>query len=103
VERNPVKANLVASARNWEWSSAHPARQVLLSEWPIPKPSDWLDIVDRPQTEAELIAIRRRLRRGAPLGDEEWTLRTAEALGLTSTLRSPGRPRGSNKPRSTGG
>lgn len=42
---------------------------------------------------AELEAIRTCARRGAPLGDETWARRTAEALGLLATLRPRGRPK----------
>jgi len=31
--------------------------------------------------------------RGRPLGPDAWTRRTAQQLGLTSSLRKPGRPK----------
>jgi len=43
--------------------------------------------------DAELAAVRRSLERGRPIGNERWTLATAERLGLMSTLRPRGRPR----------
>jgi len=49
--------------------------------------------VNAPQTEAELEAIRRCLRRGSPYGSAVWTEQTAKQLGLQSTLRARGRPR----------
>ena len=67
-------------------------RGPLLAEWPLPEPSDWIEQVNMPQTEAELEAIRRCVRRGSPYGNAAWTEQTAEQLGLQSTLRRRGRP-----------
>src|SRR5262245_43963360 len=66
AERNALRANLVARAERWRWSSlAHrlssagdPIR-ALLHPWPVPMPRDWLERVQRPETEAELEAVRR--------------------------------------------
>ncbi len=99
VERNALRANLVSQAESWRWSSlsrrpraGHDAS--LLSEWPVPRPVDWLAHVQRPQSEGELDAIRRSVRRGSPFGDPHWVSSTARALGLESTLRRRGRPAG---------
>ena len=50
VERNPVRADLVARAEQWRWSSLGKDRRIcdrsLLSPWPIPRPSAWADIVN---------------------------------------------------------
>jgi putative transposase len=99
VERNALRANLVASAEDWRWSSlwrrAHgtPKDRRWLSKWPLPYPRDWCDLVNQPQTEAELEAVRRGLVRGQPYGSDEWVRETARQLGLESTLRSRGRPK----------
>jgi putative transposase len=66
VERNALRANLVARAEDWRWSSlwrrVHGTAEDRwpLSPWPLPRPRDWTDLVNRPQTEAELEAIRKR-------------------------------------------
>ena len=99
VERNAQRANLVARAELWRWCSlwrrhngtAEEAR--LLSPWPVPCPRNWLAHVNAPQTEAELEAVRRSLRRGRPFGSDDWVSATAARLGLQSTLRPRGRPR----------
>ncbi len=63
VERNALRANLVERAESWRWSSLRrveredPAFPVL-STWPLPRPTDWLQIVNQPQTEAEVAALR---------------------------------------------
>jgi putative transposase len=99
AERNALRANLVATAEEWRWCSLwrrlHGTReqQRVLSDWPLPVPSRWRQLVNRPQTEAELQALRRCVQRGQPFGSDAWVRRTAQALGLESTLRSRGRPR----------
>ncbi|HUG90411.1 MAG TPA: transposase [Planctomycetaceae bacterium] len=97
VERNALRADLVRRAEDWPWGS--------LAEWgrrdpesclhagPVPRGRQWLSWVNRPQTEAEVQAVRHCMTRGAPYGDERWVKRTAVRLGLESTLRPRGRPR----------
>lgn len=99
VERNALRANLVKQAELWKWSSlwrwkfGNADQQSLLSEWPVPRSRNWLAYVNRPQTEREVEAIRKCLRRGCPYGDEHWVQRTARKLGLETTLRPRGRPK----------
>jgi putative transposase len=50
-------------------------------------------MVNRPQTEAELAALRVSVQRGRPFGDHAWLDRVAAELGLESTIRPRGRPR----------
>jgi putative transposase len=97
VERNARQAHLVVRAEDWRWSGLW--RRLsgldtpLLSDWPVPRPDDWLQRVNQPLTDSELAAIARSIRRGVPLGSPEWIARTATRLGLEHTLRSRGRPR----------
>ena len=98
VERNRLRAGLVERAEQWRWSGLwdwhHGTTDgIPLSPWPIDRPTNWLEFVNQPQTEAEVAAIRNCLRRGAPYGDDKWVRDTAERLGLESTLRHRGRPR----------
>jgi len=98
VERNPVRATLVAHAAEWRWSSAAERaalddRTSLLAPSPLPLPSPWLEWVDAPLTAAELASIRRCVKRDRPLGDESWTRDIAGRLDLLGTLRPRGRPR----------
>jgi putative transposase len=53
----------------------------------------WREQVNRPQTEAEALAIRRSIARGQPLGGAAWTAKIIRQLGLEHTLRPRGRPR----------
>lgn len=98
VERNALRARLVTRAEDWRWSSlwrrVHGTSKdrAWLGAWPLAKPRDWAERVNRPQTAAELEAIRRSVARGQPYGDECWVRQTAGQLGLESTLRPRGRP-----------
>ena len=102
IERNPVRANLLERAQDWLWSSATPLVEdderprPILDPGPVPRPNDWLEHVNQPQTEAEVEHLRECLRRGRPFGSLAWMSRTARRLGLEASLRPLGRPR--NKP-----
>jgi putative transposase len=101
VERNPLRANLVARAETWRWSSlwhrCNATAVPWLSDWPLAIPEDWLKYVNRAETERELEALRRSVLRGAPYGDEDWQQKAAKALHLESAMRRPGRPRREKK------
>lgn len=101
VERNPLRACLTERAEAWRWSSLALRTQdpppKLLASCPVKLPRGWTSLVNRPQTEAEVQAVRRSIERGAPLGGAFWQRRTAEKLGLQSTLRPRGRPRKTSK------
>jgi putative transposase len=98
VERNALRAGLVRRAEDWRWGSlGRHSRDAAtppfaLSDWPLSKPASWRRYVNQPQSEAELAAIRRSVKRGQPYGGERWVRATAQRLGLQSTLRARGRP-----------
>jgi putative transposase len=95
VERNPVRAGLVLCGEGWRWSGLGQRQlavpDIALDEWPVDRPDGWADIVNRPESERELLAIRECLIRSRPMGDPEWRDRTSRQLGLAT--RGPGRPR----------
>lgn len=98
VERNALRANLAERAEQWQWSSlGRPPREdpafPILAAWPLARPANWLELVNQPQSEAELAALRRCLNRGTPYGSSDWLAQTAKQLGLESTLRPRGHPR----------
>ena len=99
VERNGLRAQLVDRAEQWRWSSLWQRRHAggklrsALCAWPVPEPADWLKFVNKPQTAAELEALRHAVARGTPFGAESWQRRTAKRLGLEFTLRPRGRPK----------
>lgn len=99
VERNPLRANLVARAEQWphgslfRWLRSSAEDKRLLAPWPLPRQPGWTAHVNEPLTEAELAAVRRSVQRGSPLGDDSWSERTTRKLHLETTLRPRGRPK----------
>ena len=97
IERNPLRAGLVKRSQDWEWSSLNPkdrgGPEGLLSDGPQEKFRGWTNYVNGIQSEAELVALRNSVVRGAPFGDDSWQRKTARALGLESSRRPRGRPR----------
>jgi hypothetical protein len=57
-----MRANLVEQAEQWRWSSLCPSRREsnseILAAGPLPRPANWIEMVNEPQTEAELRALR---------------------------------------------
>jgi putative transposase len=106
VERNPVRAKIVARAEDYRWGSAH-VRQSrghelypLLSPWPVARPSRWLATVNTPQSPEEEAMALQSIRRSSPMGDDLWRIATAQALNLGQTMRPRGRPTGWRQPKS---
>jgi putative transposase len=103
VERNPVRARAVRRAEQWRWGSCHVRQNrshdlyPLLSEWPMARPSKWLETVNLPQNEAEEKMVRDCLERNRPMGSDRWVHRMARQLDLRHTLRPRGRPLGWRK------
>jgi len=95
VERNPLRKGLVGSAEEWRWSSlfatCNNCHDLPLKQWPIPRPSNWIDLVNTPDNAAELADLRKLLRRSQPVGDPEWQEAVAPFIG--ASMRNPGRPR----------
>jgi putative transposase len=97
VERNPLRAGLVDRAQAWPWSSLRWWQAGSRSKWlevgPLPRPANWVQLVNKPQSQAEVDAISRCVNRGRPFGAESWTVRIAAKLGIESSLQPRGRPR----------
>jgi len=100
VEQNPLRARLVNRAEDWPWSSLglrttriSQTTGLMLSEWPVPRPADWLFMVNETPSRQELETLRLSAQRGRPFGNKSWQTWIAERLGLESTLHSRGRPR----------
>ena len=78
VERNALRANLVDRAEAWPWGSlARPAAGPDLAEWPVARPPDWVERVNRPMPGSEEDAMRRSIGRNRPLGQAVWQSATA--------------------------
>jgi putative transposase len=96
VERNPLRAGLVERAEDWPWSSLRPASSAAptrLDPGPAPRGEGWVEEVNKVADDGELERLRRSVDRGAPFGSEAWATRTADVLGLESSIRAKGRPR----------
>ncbi len=120
VERNPLRAGLVARAEDWPWSSlgildrgadrgadrgdpavpvagaVDPALEPPLNAGPLARPSNWRDWVNEAEDPGQLAALRHSVNRGAPWGTPIWNQRTAVRLGIGPSLRPRGRPRKRN-------
>jgi len=67
VEANAMSAGLVSRAEDWEWSSLVRSGPVddlnVLTPWPIARPRQWIDLVNRPQGNRELRKMVKESRR----------------------------------------
>lgn len=99
VERNALSAGLVKRAQDWRWGSlwirehGTPEQKQLLSDWPITRARNWIEIVNEPMTEREVERVKSSIHRDRPLGSDTWVKRKADQLGLEHTIRQEGRPR----------
>jgi putative transposase len=95
VERNALRAELVARAEDWKWSSLPGwlSGDPLLWRGLAVRDERWLERVNEPLSAGDLRRLRLSVERGRPYGDESWTTEKARRLGLESTVRSRGRPR----------
>jgi putative transposase len=99
VERNALRAELVAKAEDWKSSSLSFWLRKDPMLWKGKEPvrdRRWLERVNEPLSVGDLQRLRLSVERGRPYGEDKWTEKTARQLGLESTLRSRGRPRKTN-------
>jgi putative transposase len=98
TERNALQANLCDRAEDWKygslWRTVHgdDKSRSLLSRWPIDRPRTRVAMVNRPQHETEMTAVRQCLRKGTPYGTDRFVTQSVVRLRLEHTLRSRGRP-----------
>ena len=77
VEANPVRAGLVRWAADWEWSSMWErvtGERDLLQPSGLWLPDDWPLIVTMPLQEPDLQRIRRPIKRGRPIPEDDLRL-----------------------------
>ena len=97
TERNPLRAGMVKRAEDWKYGSLwewlqKPRESQLLSPWPIPRTTNWIERVNQTLTEKELAAVRTCVARGRQFGSDAWVQKVAQHAGLDYTLRPIGRP-----------
>ena len=102
IERNPLRAGLVERAEEWRWSSLRwlsaPGQAPLrLEPGTVPRGTLWVEGVNAVTADIDLEIARESVRRDRPFGTSEWTLKTAKALNLESSIRPRGRL-GGNEP-----
>ncbi len=89
VERNPLRAGLVARARLWPWSSfsqrSRNCDEPQLHVWPLLPPQDWEALLDRPEDPLGVHRLRACLLRGRPFGHPEWV----SSMGTSEVIRGP--------------
>jgi putative transposase len=99
VERNALSADLCAEPDAWPYSSLHFWRhgtaneKALLSPWPVPRRSHWIDWVRMDFSKPEQKQITASMKRGVPFGSEQWVETVARTHDLESTMRPRGRPK----------
>jgi putative transposase len=101
VERNALRAKLVARAEDWQWGSLHQSLHPtksgheipLLTDFPVDRPTPWIEYVNFEEDPRCLEQLRLSTRRGRPFGAEQWVADTARKLGIDQSLVSVGRPR----------
>jgi len=99
VERNPVRAGIVARAEDYKWSSA--AAHCGLREDALLSPdlpligaiSNWSDWLAEGQNPDELKFIRERTHSGRPCSSDEFARELEKKLGQTQLRRKPGPPK----------
>ena len=101
VERNPLRARLAKRAQDWKFSSLgqgalEPALRVPICDGPVDRPTNWIGLVNRPQTAAEEEALRKSIAEARPFGSERWMKQTMRRLGWREPLKR-GRPRKQGK------
>ncbi len=76
VEANPLRARLVDRAEDWPWSSltckADKGGRPLLTESPVPRPYNWIELVNRRLPLPTESRIRTSVQRQVEYGDAEW-------------------------------
>jgi REP-associated tyrosine transposase len=86
VERNPVRAGLVAHPEAWRWSSARRFLSLtsgpILRPWPCPQPNDWSVRINAPETPRQLQVVRHSVTHGVPHGNRAWRREIGARLGL---------------------
>lgn len=95
IELNPVRAGLVARARDWRWSSARAhlsgKDDALVSVRPLleiaPK---WSALLNETLTEDECDLLRSGERTGRPLGSSKFITRLEKRLHRTLARQKPG-------------
>lgn len=98
VERNPIRAKLVKSLKDWKWSSyykrlnATPLQKKLLATDSITWPDNYEKLLIINEKSEEIKTIRNSVNRGKPYGSDCWVNKILKKFSLEITERKRGRP-----------
>lgn len=103
VELNPVRARMVASAEQWEWSSAgahhgtaDPDPMLEMMRWKTRwSATEWTEFLSLSESPLDLNALRRSTHTGRPLGKPEFVAALEQSISRCLQPRKAGRPRSS--------
>ncbi len=99
VESNALRAGAVERSADWPWSSLAirlgDEKPIVLSKGPMALPGRWTKLVDKAvnMRKKDREMLETCIKRGRPMGQDDWILTTAAMLGLESAMRPRGRPR----------
>lgn len=103
VERNPVRAGLVAKAEDYRWSGAAAhcglredpvlTRNPLLLEMIEAGPLDWSGWLAESEDEEKLSLLRQNVQRGLPCGSKRFVSKLEKRTGRTLRFRPAHRPK----------
>jgi putative transposase len=96
VERNPVRAGLVAKAEDYPWSSArahvYRSPDPLISRIPLEAAiCDWASYLGQEDTEGNVREFIEHESTGRPLGSDDFIRRLEQSLGRTLAPKKRGR------------
>ncbi len=100
VERNPVRARIVAKPWEWEWSSASVHCGILKSDLACARLFDyvnisqgeWQEYITFSDDTNDVLMIRNQTRKGRPLGENGFVKNVERKLGRELILKPVGRP-----------
>jgi putative transposase len=86
IEGNALAAGLVERAEAWPWSSLSPSEECLqpLSPWPLPRPGNWIELVNEVPSKKALKELRDQARKPETLEESPFM------PALPGVLREPG-------------
>ena len=99
VERNPVRAKLVAKVEDWRWGSGHhrlnsaAEGKRILADPLIDLPENYRAWINESDKEDDIKNIQHSIIKSRPFGSASWADRIIERYNLIRTTRERGRPR----------
>jgi len=99
VERNPLRAKLVKSLKDWKWSSYYKrlygtsSQKKSLATNSVAWPDNYEKLLALAEEKDKLETIRNSVNRGKPYGSNNWTDKVLKKFGLEITERKRGRPK----------